>query len=514
MKILSYRLALCTAATVGTVLSGCHGRAPGSETGAERSHARASAPHAFNGTARQLRKSEMSEAEIRYGIAPVPSNAVTYRPDVIIVGGGPDVIRSQSGSGFIWTIDASAPHADELQEGKILFLTNRAVGRVLALQRTENALVVALGPVDLTEIVSEAHIHIPETPIDLNEAIPYTLSEVPGQQIHIDDNTIPSGGAVAPAVYRRQTSTFGSPSSAHLLPVRDQANGSGQVKFTTTAVANDSGVGMQAVTNGGGLTLSASVLVHITHPTIRLDLDIQPSGLKTAVLELGGAAGLTWKFAAGSKNQVDALVDAHDLLIPDTDFVLNLLMDAKTAALPISATFRQRMLVKSALGVRKSTLSATGDYSFKGSFKVGYENGAWTASGPAEGFRASRTLVDTTEGSSVAITAMTLGHELTFIAGVGAVGFTAGPYVNFDTAIGVERMSDIGVLKCNAAVLTVKVGGGAGYSIPRSITQAINYILRLFGSKKQIAGYGGVAIVKPTTVVNTTGNRGGCRPMS
>jgi hypothetical protein len=508
MKFLSYRLALCTAALTGSLLSGCHGRAPGSETGAERSHARTSAPHAFNGTARQLRKSEMSEAEIKYGIAPVPSNAVTYQSDVIIVGGGPDVIRSQSGSGFIWTIDATAPHADELQEGKVLFLTNRAVGRVLALKRTGDALIVALGPVDLTEIVSEAHIHIPETPIDLNEAIPYTLSEVPGQQIHVADNT----GAVVPAIFNPQATTFGSRPNAYLLPISDQTNVSGQVKFKVTPAVDQSGVGMRVVSDGGGLTLSAAVQVHLTKPTIKLDLDID-HGLKTVALELGGAAGLTWKFAAGSKDQVGALVDAHDLLVPDTDFVMNLIKDAATAALPLSATFRQRMSVKTALGVRKSTLNATGDYSFKGSFKVGYINGAWDASAPS-GFTANTSLVESTDGNSVAITGIDLGHVLTFIAGVGVAGFTAGPYVDFYSALGVARNSDIGMLPCNSATLKVDVGGGAGYSIPRSITQAINYILKLFGSKKQIAGYGGVAIAKPTTLINTTANRGGCRPIS
>lgn len=512
MKIVSHWLALGTATLAVIVLSGCHGRVPGSQTGVDRSHVRTSAPHVFNGTARQLRKSEMSEAEIKYGIAPVPSSAVTYQPDVIIVGGGPDVIRSQSGSGFIWTIDASAPHADELQEGKVFFLTNRAVGRVLALRRTGDALVVAVGPVDLTEIVSEAHIHIPETPIDLNEAIPYTLSEVPGQQIHVADNTYASGGAVMPAIYRPQPTTFGSPSNAYLLPVGEQANVSGQVKFKVTPAADGSGVGMQAVSDGGGLTLSASVLVHITKPTIKLDLDIE-HGLKTAVLELGGAAGLTWKFAAGSKDQVGALVNAHDLLIPDTDFVMNLLKDAATAALPVSASFRQRMSVKTGLGVRNSTLSATGDYSFKGNFRVGYEKGMWTAGGPS-GFIPSRTLVETTEGGSAAMTAVNLGHELTLIAGVGVAAFTAGPYVKFNSAIGVERMTDIGMLPCNAAILKVDVGGGAGYSMPLSITQAINYILKLFGSKKQIAGYGGVSIIDPTTLINTTGNRGGCAPIS
>jgi len=109
MKVVNRRFALGTASLVFIVLSGCKRRAPGSQTSVQRSHARISAPHVFNGTARQLRKSEMSEAEIKYGIAPVPSNAVTYQPDVIIVGGGPDVIRSQSDSGFIWTIDP-LPH--------------------------------------------------------------------------------------------------------------------------------------------------------------------------------------------------------------------------------------------------------------------------------------------------------------------------------------------------------------------------------------------------------------------
>jgi hypothetical protein len=169
--------------------------------------------------------------------------------------------------------------------------------------------------------------------------------------------------------------------------------------------------------------------------------------------------------------------------------------------------------VKTGLGVRKSTLSATGDYSFKGSFRVGYINGKWTAAGPS-GFSANKSLVESTEGGSVAITAINLGHVLTLIAGVGVAGFTAGPYVNFYSALGVERNSDIGMLPCNSAIFKVDVGGGAGYAIPRSITQAINYILKLFGSKEQIAGYGGVAIANPTTLINTAGSRGGCPPIS
>jgi hypothetical protein len=71
-----------------------------------------------SGPARQLKKSELSVAEQKYGIAPIPGPSVTYQPDVIVVGGGGDAIRAQSSNGFIWTIDAKAPRAAELGEGK------------------------------------------------------------------------------------------------------------------------------------------------------------------------------------------------------------------------------------------------------------------------------------------------------------------------------------------------------------------------------------------------------------
>jgi hypothetical protein len=68
---------------------------------------------------------------------------------VIVVGGGADAIRAQSSNGFIWTIDGHAPHAADLAPGKIFFLTNRAVGRVLDIRndhgRVRNTTMSATG---------------------------------------------------------------------------------------------------------------------------------------------------------------------------------------------------------------------------------------------------------------------------------------------------------------------------------------------------------------------------------
>jgi hypothetical protein len=38
----------------------------------------------------QLKKSELSIAEQKYGVAPIPDKSITYQPDVIVVGGGAD----------------------------------------------------------------------------------------------------------------------------------------------------------------------------------------------------------------------------------------------------------------------------------------------------------------------------------------------------------------------------------------------------------------------------------------
>jgi len=42
-----------------------------------------------------LKKSELTPAEIKYGVAPVPDPSITYQPAVVVIGGGADAIRAQ-----------------------------------------------------------------------------------------------------------------------------------------------------------------------------------------------------------------------------------------------------------------------------------------------------------------------------------------------------------------------------------------------------------------------------------
>ncbi len=92
----------------------------------------------------------MSLAEFQYGVSPTLGSDVTYQPDVIVMEHGADAIHGYSSDGLTWLLDASAPHVSELQPGKIMFATGRAVGRILAVTLHGTDVAVTLGPAALT----------------------------------------------------------------------------------------------------------------------------------------------------------------------------------------------------------------------------------------------------------------------------------------------------------------------------------------------------------------------------
>ncbi|MCU1382469.1 MAG: hypothetical protein JWL71_1166 [Acidobacteria bacterium] len=465
------------------VIAGCGRRPRTSRTGA---------PH-------QLKKSEMTPAELKYGIAPIPDATVTYQPDVIVVGGGGEKIRSQSTNGFIWTIDASAPHAEELAPGKVFFMTNRAVGRVLDVRKQGGDLVVVVGPVNLTDVVSEAHIAI-NTPIDFDEAIAYTSPDLPGR-IDVIASALPRNEpAIRPAVYVVDAGDAGGQPPAD--PGRDVSN---LVHFNVKPVANRFGIGLEVGSDAGGLKLYANSTLHIAAPTFEGKIDITPlGGLTNAYLRLTGGAGLTWKFAVGTDLGLRANVNG--IIQPDTDFSLPI---GGLGPLPVSVTVRQRLLVKTALGVKNTTLSATGVYSFNGAFTIGFVNGDWTVGGPVD-FSTDQNMMKTAEGISLGAAGLDLTDEIKVIAGIGVHGFAAGPYFRVTSAMGVFKGSSAGMIACKEATIDVKLSAGVGYIIPKVVTKLFNAILSALNIKYRIDGEGSLSAGSPQTLFTDTSTLKGC----
>jgi hypothetical protein len=274
-----------------------------------------------------------------------------------------------------------------------------------------------------------------------------------------------------------------------------------------TPFASTSGIGIRVTADGGGLKIAAESLVHLDTPELDVHLKITPSGGVTeASVELKGAAGLGWKFYAGT--EVGLKGNVNGLLQPDTDFSIPV---GGIGPVPLAVTVRQRFMIKTGLGVRNSTLSAEGDYTFKGGFRVGYINKSWGVAGPI-GFTATQSMARTGTGISLGAEGINLANQIKVIVGVGAFGFAAGPYFSFTSAVGAFRQSDIGMIACTGATLDVKLSGGVGYVIPKSITNLVNSILGALNIKYRITGEGGLAPSNAMTIVNKTSAVGGCNP--
>jgi hypothetical protein len=120
----------------------------------------------------------LSESQIKFGIAPKRDPSVEYQPDIILMENGDKAIKSVAGDGMTWTFDANAPQVSDFQEGKIVFATSRAVGRVLGLKRQGDSVSVILGPIQLTDVIRNGSFEMHQD-VDLNNMISYVAPDYP-----------------------------------------------------------------------------------------------------------------------------------------------------------------------------------------------------------------------------------------------------------------------------------------------------------------------------------------------
>ena len=120
----------------------------------------------------------LSASELKFGIAPRLSSTVEYQPGVIVMEQGDKAIRSISSNGLQWQFDANAPHVSEFQEGKIVFATGRAVGRIVALKREGDSVTAILAPIQLTDVIKNGKFTM-DQPISADNMISYVAPDFP-----------------------------------------------------------------------------------------------------------------------------------------------------------------------------------------------------------------------------------------------------------------------------------------------------------------------------------------------
>ncbi|MBS1839296.1 MAG: hypothetical protein JSS69_05890 [Acidobacteria bacterium] len=490
--------------------------------------------------------SKLSENEFKYGVSPTKNSQVTYQPDVIVVEHGADAIKSANSDGVSVTIDANLPEAAQMKTGKIVFLTSRAAGKILATQRDGNNLTLLLGPVALTDIIQDATMAT-DQPLDLDSMIAYTAPDYPGAVAEAPKLTqaiqprlggrgevravgvsliLPDGGFQSlrgtkralpgdlseqdsPVIWTdrdvaavRNLALYGTthptakeisfaqtpklPGTPGVPPLKGPPQDIQLSDFNLKPFCCG-GIGLKIQYDKAGLRFLAYAVIKLDHPSLHFNLDIKGGQIRTAALELKGAAGLTFDFEAGTSMDASATLNnlGKEIALP-VDFSIPI----SGLAVPFAATLKQTFLLKTAFSAKTASLTATADYGFKGSFQMGYINGQWTAAAPMD-FSVKKSLVNTIGGASVGVNGIVLAYSGKVIVGIGAFGFVTGPYINYIASVGFTRGSDLGIKMCKSATLSIDLAVGVGYSMPQVINTAINFFLRQL-NVGEVAASGGI----------------------
>jgi hypothetical protein len=121
---------------------------------------------------------KMTASQIQFGVAPKRKKEVEYVDDVIVMEEGDKAIRSMGGNGMSWTFDANAPHVSEFQEGKVVFATGLAVGRVVGLKRAGSTVTATLAPIQLTDVIKNGSFAMSQA-VTADNIISYAAPDFP-----------------------------------------------------------------------------------------------------------------------------------------------------------------------------------------------------------------------------------------------------------------------------------------------------------------------------------------------
>ncbi|SDZ30211.1 hypothetical protein SAMN05444365_109149 [Micromonospora pattaloongensis] len=433
-------------------------------------------------------------ADQRYGAAPTRHPEVTYQPEVVLVAGGGAAVRSVSDDALTWRIDPGADGADEVARGRIMFLTGRAVGRVLDVRRDGRDLAVTLGPVDITEVIRDG-VFSGDRPLDT--PVRYEADSPFWAELDAGPGEFPS--ARTPEGVTRTAAVRNLPAGPSALRPAVAAIGRSAPSpgFRVTPVCCAGGVGARFSYDGGDVRIAGSATLLMGSPSASFHLEIRGGRVLRAQLQVRGMVGLRLDIAAATT----ARRNVNKRLAVPVDFSVPI---GEVLGVPFSATASQTIGVQTAFSARDGNIKASAEWSLSGALGFGYANGSFSPQLPGS-FAVRNSIVDSMTGPSVGVNGIIVTHQAAFRLGLGAFGFTAGLYATLTTTVGLTVGSAAGapLALCRGAQLGIWTDYGVGYTIPGYLAKAINAFLDLFNATpiEQRGGIGKVDSVYQKYVV-------------
>ena len=434
-----------------------------------------------SGSPAQDRGGPASGSSSQYG-APVESGkGVTYQPDVVIIPNGPAAVRGVGDGGLTWYLDPSAPGVADLAEGKVMFATGRGVGRVVDVRDAEGSRAVTIVPIPLTDIIKDGTF-AGTSPVSLADVSTYDAGN-PSWAPADSDPTAPSP----------QPTPSGTHSLAGVLaaapPQLPQPSRDGSIVKTVE------GVKVQATCcdNGAGITFdffrdqfkaTGSLTVTMNRPSVNFTITIGGGLIKIAELSISGGVGLRAELAGAT--QIFANLK-RDIELP-VDFSVPI---GTVLGVPLSATVHQSFSLQTDFHAKDGNIHATGEWGFSGGLGFQYHRPYWSYDAP-HALVIKKSILDTLQGISIGVNGMSASYDVKVTVGIGAFGFTIGPYFGLHVDVGVARGSAAGAqIVCNSATVAIYAKYGVGFTFPAALARIINFFLEKL-DKKPIKNSGGI----------------------
>ena len=439
----------------------------------------------------------LTESQRKFGISPRHSPTVEYQPDVLIMEHGDEAIRSLPSDGMSWQFDAHAPQVDQFKEGKIIFATGMAVGRIISLKQSGATITVVLGPIQLTDVIKNGKFAMNE-PIDVNNVIAYTAADFPQPK----ETTTPFGSKTAgiaddtarfyetgfyPAQLQVTPGITQIPQPPFQLPPLPPADALGKLPVVnidddvrTVPVFQPGKVGAQIYYyKKGGPSVSAEASMSIRKLQVQFDLEIRNGTIIQCGIAVNGAVGLTAKMGAITYGK-DFRVNFNRTLWLPIDLKIPLGLNG-AFPVPFSVTFNTLLQVNTGFSAKNASLDAEGDYTFGGGLWAGYKrDGGWQVS-TSKQVSAAKDLGVTTKGLSVGINSLVVAASERVMVGIGAFGFDTGVYGGLRFGATILDAPTTG-WACRQGTIEAHFDTGVGYSIPPGVSDVINAVLKLFTS--------------------------------
>ena len=472
----------------------------------------------------------LTESQRKFGIAPKRSAQVEYQPGVLIMEHGDEAIRSLANDGMSWQFDAHAPQVDQFKEGKIVFATGLAVGRILSLKAGVDVVTVVLGPVQLTDVIKRGKFAMNE-PIDVSNVIAYTAPDFPQPA----ETTYPFGSAtsdIQQAPARFYTTGFYAtqaqvtpgiiqipqpPTPLPAIPTADSlgklpvVNIDSDVRSVPVLALNKVGAQLYYYKKGGP-SVFAEATMSITKLQVRFVLDIEDSTIIECGIHVDGAVGLGLQLNAITYGK-DFRVNVDRKLWVPVDLKIPLGLNG-AIPVPFSVTFNTMLELHTGFSARNATLSAEGDYTFGGGLFAGYKKaGGWQVSTSKDPV-ALKDIGLTTKGVSVGIDSLILSASERVMVGIGAFGFNTGVYGGLRFG-GTVLAAPTNAWACRQGTIGAYFDYGVGYSLPPAFTEAVNFFLKSF-THYQLDRVGDILQGKPpeTILTGRTESPKGCASQS